>query len=341
MSTNSTDANITLHSPEELLREIPALLGFVPDQSLVAVLLDRAAVRCTLRWNLEEDLIQIAIRSIGIAHRAEADGAILAVYGDGTAADSTFVASLNRAADLLEEQGIQVHDLLWVSDDRWGSFMCSVEGCCPSEGRPVPTATSHLEVVRVAAGRPAVAANRRAILAALKVSPEPEDSPAFLKAKRVLQELSRRDIAELAVRTLTRSCAAESSITDDHARAVACHAVLVLAVQDVAVRDFVLGSVAASDLEPACAGEVLTRAALRAPERLRGSIAATAMAVLALDGQNSVALWRMAELAHGESLAQLIGSAVEAGLPPHEVRDLFASTLSDVRGQLEGLDVAR
>lgn len=339
MSTNDIHA-IKLASPEELIREIPALLGFIPDQSLVAVLLDRSAIRCTLRWNLEEDLIQIAIRSISIAHRAEADGAILAVYGDGAAADGTFVASLNRAADLLEEQGIQVHDLLWVSDHRWGSFMCSVEGCCPPEGRPLPAATSHLEAVRVAAGRPAVASNRRAVAAALSVSPEPEDSPAFLKAKGVLQELSHREVAELAFRTLARSCAAES-IMDEQARADAWLAVLVLAVQDVAVRDFVLGSVAASELDTGCAGEALTRAALVAPDRLRGRIAATAMAVLALDGQSSVALWRMAELAEGESLAQLISSAVEAGLPPQEVRQLFASTLPDVRGQLEDVDVAR
>lgn len=339
MSSNTDHPTITLNSPDDLLREVPALLGFVPQQSLVAVLLDRSTLRCTLRWDLEHDLTEQAIRLIGVAHRAEADGAILAIYAE--IPHEPFLAlAMNRAADLLEEQGIAVHDLLWVSQGRWGSYLCAQPTCCPEDGRPLPVTTPHLEVVRVADGRPAVATSREAVHAALEVQPEPEDSSAYRWATEALLDRPKGEVADLAVRALSRLCTSEPPAPRDSTQVATSRALLVLAVQDIAVRDFVIGSIAADCEDVGAAAEAVTQAALCAPERLRAAMAATAMAVVALDGQSSVALWRMHELAEGQSLAALLAAAVEAGFPPHEVRDLFASTLADVRGQLDELDPA-
>lgn len=336
MGSNSTYTTITLHSPEELIREVPALLGFVPQNSLVAVLLDRTSLRCTLRWDLEHELIAQAIRIIGIAHRAEADGAVLAVYADTSVAAKRFSNGINRAADLLEEQGIGVHDLLWVSEGHWGSYLCAEPTCCPEAGRPLPITTPHLEVSRVANGRPAVAPTREAVRRALEVRPEPEDSIVYQSARELLLGLPLSEVAELAVQTAERLSTVEPDSDDRHD--ATSRAILVEAVQHIPVRDFVLARLAVDCLDTAPAAAALTRAALQAPERLRGPIAATAMAVLALDGQSSVPLWTMNDLANGESLAALIAAAVQAGFPPAELRDLFASSLPDVVCQLEQRD---
>lgn len=341
MGFNSTDTTITLRNPEELLREVPALLGFVPQESLVAILLDRSTLRCTLRWDLEADLTEQAIRIIGIAHRAEADGAVLVLYTDTVGAAVPVRSELDRVADLLEEQGIAVHDLLWVSQGRWGSHLCAQPACCPSEGRPLPVTTAHLEVVRVAEGRRAVAASRQELRCGLEVRPEPEDSNSYRGAAEALVDLSRGEAAVRALRALEGLSTPEAASAVAAAQVASSRAFLALAVQDVAIRDYVLGTVAADCQDLRSTAEAVTQAALCAPERLRPVTAATAMALLALDGQSSVALWRMHELADGQSLAALVAAAVEAGFPPQELRDLFVTALPDVRRQLDELDHTR
>ncbi len=334
-----TNCQLKLHSPTELLVELPALIGFVPDESFVAVLLDQGTIRCTMRLDLDDDLTEAAIRTIGVAHQAEADEVITVIYTPYAGGDLPLQWEVGCVVDLLEEQGISVRDNLLVDGDRWWSYACINESCCPPDGNLLPDRTPVLEAERVATGRTTIAASRESAAAAFRVDPSRELPEGVLGDVQVaLEALNRCRRAEYAWEALTTLCslhgAPEWDLAVDEDLAASLQAVVAASLQDLLVRDYVLGQSAVGWSDLAAVSDALVQTALVAPPLLRPQVAATAMAVLAADGSNAVALWCMADLSEGESLTQLVRAGVEAGFPPDVIRSLFAAVLPEVTSRL-------
>ena len=337
--TARTNCQLKLHSPTDLLVELPALIGFVPDESFVAVLLDRGTVRCTMRMDLDDDLTEAAIRTIGVAHRAEADEVVTVTYTRYAGGDLPLQWEVGCVVDLLEEQGIAVRDNLLVDRDRWWSYACINESCCPPNGNPLPDRTPVLEAERVATGRTTIAASRENAAAAFTVDPGrelPED--VLAGAQVALEALTGTLRAEYALEALTTLCSLHEAPEEDSAvdedLATSLQAVVALSLQDLHVRDYLLGHSTNRWSDLAAPSDALVQTALVAPPSLRPQVAATAMGLLAADGSNAVALWCMADLSEGESLSQLVRAGVEAGFPPNEIRALFAAVLPEVNQRL-------
>ncbi len=133
---------LRLRTPADVVEAVPYLLGFHPRNSLVALSLRglRQRLGLVLRCDLPPPESRHLVAACAAAHLA-ADGAsqaVVAVYagGDGLAAldpHRPLVDALDRA---LREQGIGLHEALYVADGRWWSFFC-VAACCPAEGTPL------------------------------------------------------------------------------------------------------------------------------------------------------------------------------------------------------------
>ena len=330
------NAPLVLRNPADLLVELPAVLGFVPTESLVVLLVRGNDLRCTLRFDLLPDLTEAAIRAIAVAHRADADGALLALYTQNAGApEHPFATEVETVIGLLEEQGIDVRDALLVDGDRWWSYCCEDPGCCPPEGRPVPRRVAVLEADRAFRGRRPVAANRADAVTAFQLQ-QPLSREALRAAQETLGCYRSLDTAKFAfaaletlVRALTTASEDASDAQDDELRAI-----VALAVQDVHVRDYLLGRAIGTWTDLAAPCDALVTVALRSPDRLRSATAAAAMALLAADGTGSVGIRALAQHAAGSSLADLVISSMDAGLPPEDLREVLTVALPDVEQHL-------
>lgn len=131
--TITTEA-LVLNSPAQLVAGIPQLLGFTPDDSLIAVWLIDGSLLVTQRVDLDPALSSPS-EFFGAIERGPAspDEVILVVWQQG---ERTFD---DRIADLVAhaEERWDVRDVLWVADQRWGSLVCMDPECCPVAGRPI------------------------------------------------------------------------------------------------------------------------------------------------------------------------------------------------------------
>ena len=149
---------IRISSPAQLVAGIPALLGFRPTESPVAVLLEGRMLRCTMRIDLTEGVVAEAERIADISRRAGATAVLLVIYS--TRGSELWAGEVDQAIELLTSDGLTVSDALLVDDGRFWSFLCQDATCCPPEGRPVPAGVTELEVHRVAQGSLAVCESR-------------------------------------------------------------------------------------------------------------------------------------------------------------------------------------
>lgn len=333
MSDQIETSTLTLRSPADLLTELPALLGFHPSDSFIAVLSREHMLRCVVRVDLVDLDPEFAIRIVSVAHNAGADQVHAVVYTDrGETESLPHAVEMDHVRELLEEAGVQVMDILLATEARFWSYLCTGSACCPPEGRPLTQGTPVLEATRVRAGRLAIAASRAAAEQAYRLRPGLEPTEDALRTARLLLTRSapeRGRLAVDAVHALVRLAQDGQFGLDwvDDQLDEGFRAALILLIQDIQVRDLLLGTLASTPGSLSGPVEALIRAAVSSPEDLRPAVAATAAALLAAHGDDPVGLWAMLDHAEGQSLATLVQTGVEQGLPPESVRDAFAEAL--------------
>jgi hypothetical protein len=160
---------------------VPYLLGFVPSDSIVAVLLRDARVVLTARLDLPApgtagEAPEVLRELTGLRRRTGADHQILLGYGTAGEGRLLLTAMAGRV-------GRETFDVLWVEPDRWWSLTCTT-GCCPTEGTPYELTSHPLAAEAVLAGL--AAAPDRSAVAAMVRGPESTSTPDELA------ELTRR-----------------------------------------------------------------------------------------------------------------------------------------------------
>ncbi len=243
MSVVHERSNVVLRTPAEFAAAIPALLGFSPEASLVAVFLGEGRVIVTMRVDLPEDLEDFTEHATGVACRVGADAVVLAVCcprGVGALPHHPGVDTLIGA---LEDDGVAVKDALLIDSGRYWSYGCQSPQCCPPEGVHVPEDHA-LEAERVGAGMPAVAESRDAVIERYRPRPDLTAFPELLAEAAAILAVP---VAERARQCWdeVRILAANPPVPGD-AEAL-MRARLQVAMGDVRVRDFVMASIAASD----------------------------------------------------------------------------------------------
>jgi hypothetical protein len=347
----------------ELAAALPHLLGFRPAESLVVVSLrgrpGRAGDGGRIGLTARIDLPPAAYRPVAVGRLVEAIGSdspaavVLAVVSEasdevappvaaGTGAgrgrpggtpDLPHRALLEVAVPAFTAAGVPVRESLLVRRGRWWSYDCAESCCLPGAGTPLPAGTSPLAAASALAGQ-VVAADRAelerriapvGLLAAAGMARACDEVGSQLAART-----DRLGAAAVAAESWTLLEEAVQRLAPGTVRALPDPEVARLAwgLLDVDVRDRAMGWALGSS---AAAAEVLwTELTRRAPAPLDAA-PATLLAVTAWvrgDGAlANVALDRALSSRPDHRLALLLRSALDACIPPADVRRLIRESL--------------
>jgi hypothetical protein len=125
-------------TPDAVLAVVPHMLGFYPSQSLVVLGLgEQHRVTVTFRYDLPEpydhvlaaDIAQHAVYVLG---RERIRSALLVGYGP----EEFVLPVLAQTAARLGNHGIHLEEALRAEAGRYWSLLCDDPSCCPPEGRP-------------------------------------------------------------------------------------------------------------------------------------------------------------------------------------------------------------
>lgn len=161
MTTKPSASSFSLASPEEVLAYIPHALGFYPRNAVVLLIMQGTGLAATLRVDLprpengEDQSIPWTAQLVRLVHKVpDATSVFAAVYtgqaqgkGHGSLPRHELVEQLVPA---LVRSGIQVRDGWFVGVQRWHSYFCADDSCCPSEGFELPDLAlteTHLRMV--------------------------------------------------------------------------------------------------------------------------------------------------------------------------------------------------
>lgn len=137
----------------ELLAGLPALFGFAPRESLIAVSLegDRHRLGFRLRIDLPppEHHRHVADYLSAVLERNKA-GVVLLV----ACSDTPVLADplMHQVCDRLTGAGVHVVDAVRCDGARYWSYLCGDQECCPPEGRDYDATSSVLVAEAVASG---------------------------------------------------------------------------------------------------------------------------------------------------------------------------------------------
>jgi Domain of unknown function (DUF4192) len=191
---------LIIRNAADLVEGVPHLVGFHPQDSVVAVTLvgPRRRVGPVLRADLSHaragDWCGPGLARFAAEHGA--DAVLVVVFGSTPpSADGLPEKSLIPAlAEALGVAGVALVDALYVTADRWWSYVCVEPNCCPPGGTPRSAPAS--DGFASAAARAGLTAlpNRAALAATL----DPIAGPAAATLERAVQRAEEASIEAVA-----------------------------------------------------------------------------------------------------------------------------------------------
>jgi len=326
MTTHRPD--FELNRPGALIAALPAVLGFVPENSLVLVSLGGGELGSVMRVDLSEELVNRVGHLAEVAAAAEPDAAIAVIVD----ADGAHCPSCNeeyrQLCDVLTEALSQNDIELWAAHvvDRvalGGRWHC-VDGCGSSGPVDDPSA-SPLAAAAVLDGRRLYP--RRADLQAVIAVDDPAHSAELTDAVR--QQAARRRAAHRANPgrctrgDVENAMAAASRVASGQSLSEAELAKLGCALSDVQVRDILYALAVGEN-----AGEVESLWALLArtlppPWRVEALVLLAFSAYARGDGPLAgVSLEAALRCEPNHRMAGMLDTALQSGLRPEDIREL-------------------
>lgn len=324
-------ADFELNRPGALIAALPAVLGFVPENSLVVVSLGRGELGAVMRVDLSDGLVDGVGHLAEVAAAARPESAIAVIVdADGAQCPSCnedYRRLCSALADALSEHDIE----LWAAHvvDRvavGGRWHC-VDGC--GSGGPVddPSA-SPLAAAAVLEGRRLYP--RRADLQAVIAVDDPARS-AGLAARVTKQEARRReahrtDPVGRTRRDVRAAMAAASRIVAGRALSDTALANLGCALSDGQVRDILYALAVGENAGEAESLWALLARTLPPPWRVEALVLLAFSAYVRGDGPLAgVSLEAALRCAPGHRMAGMLDTALQSGLRPEDIRELAAT----------------
>lgn len=300
---------LKVRRPDELLAIIPYMIGFTPDESIVAAFVRSGRIVLTARMDITpesaSDELAERIDRLARQHRAHVL-ALVAYSADSLPANRL----LTRLMDRLGKH--KLTDVLYVGHGRWWSLTCGEE-CCPLTGTPFDPSSHPMSAAAVFAGLGARA--DRGELEAAVSGPSPAELPRVeALADELITELQQLDDSSAPIRLLASivEAGSEGGALDERNCLV-----LGLLVTEIGLRDLAWALIAPTNAEDHV--------------RLWGSVVAQvpptlAAAPLCLLG---MAAWlsgdgallnccceRLAQVAPEYSMGRLLAEVSDKALPP-------------------------
>ena len=189
---------LKVRRPDDLLAIIPYLVGFHPNESIVAAFIKSDRIVLTARIDLPPESAgdELAEQIDYLAKRHGAHALALVAY---SAASLPAHRLLTRLMDRLGNH--RLSDVLYVGHGRWWSLSCA-EDCCPLTGTPFDLSSHPLSAAAVFAGL-GTRANRQELEASVSGPPQRELARLQGLATSMLTELEHRDDPGAAARLMT------------------------------------------------------------------------------------------------------------------------------------------
>jgi hypothetical protein len=313
-----------LDHPGKLIAALPAMLGFVPEKSLVLVTMDRGGLGCAMRIDIADDTLPAARHLAEVAASTEPDLAVLTIVDEAGAACRMCVDEYRLITDEITSV-LDAHDVvLWAAHvvDRVveGATWRCVDGC-GSSGTVEDPSASPQAAAAVLDGRRLY--RRRDELVDVVAPIDAERSHGL--AERIQRAAhdggerpaaaARRDVEH--VMSTADALATGRPITDDDVAGIAC------ALTDPRVRDTLYAlSVGPTSAEAEALWSMLARV-LPAPWRAEALVLLAFSAYSRSDGPLAGVSLDAALQANPEHrMAGMLDQALQTGMRPERIREL-------------------
>ncbi|MDQ1696676.1 MAG: hypothetical protein QOJ03_2029 [Frankiaceae bacterium] len=316
----------------DIVAAVPYLLGFQPEESLVAVALQGPRQRLSFALRLDLAAVEciddvVAMLSERMT-RAAAQSVMLFVYtATGPGADAELPRA-GLAEELLRRLPMPVRDVVLVSGGRVWSYLCAEPECCPPGGRlldasapgTLALAAAHaLHGNAVLPDRDAVVASVAPLGGVAAVSLDQALERAATTYAAIGREDYRRAAQAVAADVLRRYREPPATMSDDEA------AQLVIGLHDVVLRDELIGWAHADEDALRLLAFDLARRALPPMDPPACTLLAW-MAYLHGDGLVAASALDRALASDADyRLAQLLSSALHGQVAPEELRRIMAA----------------
>jgi hypothetical protein len=322
--TTSKTPDFHLNRPGVLIAALPAVLGFVPEKSLVLVTVDRGEMGCVMRVDLSGELVHSLEQVAEVAAAARPDSAI-AVVVDEEGANCRMCDDEHRElADLLTtalaERGIELLAAHVVDRVAAGGRWHCADGC-GNAGTVEDPSASPLAVAAVLDGRRLYA--RRAELKQVieVIDPGHTGALAVMIADGKPDQADRPDDAaradiEAAIAASARIAEATGLDDDELVR-------LALALTDLRVRDTLYALAVGENAGEAESLWAELSRTLPEPWRAEALVLLAFSAYARGDGPLAgVSLEAALRVDPAHRMAGMLDTALQSGLRPEQIRDL-------------------
>ena len=321
-------ADFQLNRPGALIAALPAVLGFVPENSLVLVSLDGGELGSVMRIDLGDGLVDRIEHLAEVAAAAEPDAAI-AVVVDAEGAqcpgcNEEYRELCEMLREALSQNGIVLLAAHVVDRVAFGGRWHCADGCGASGEVDDPSA-SPLAVAAVLDGRRLYL--RRADLQAVVAVDDPEHSAglaATIEQQAVTREAAHRaDPAGCCRRDVQNAMAAAARVASGQSLPDAELAELGCALRDVQVRDTLYALAVGENAGPAESLWAVLARALPQPWRVEALVLLAFSAYARGDGPLAgVSLEAALRCEPDHRMAGMLDTALQSGLRPERIRDL-------------------
>lgn len=324
----TTEPDFMLNRPGALIAAVPAVLGFVPEKSLVLVTVDRGELGAVMRVDLSPRLADTVDHIAEVAAAARPDAAIAVIVdADGALCPMCAEDFRELAGTLSEVLALQDITLLAVhvvdQIAAGGQWHCA--DMCGARGTVDDPSSSPLAMAAVLDGR-RLYSRREELHQVIALT---DSARAQRLTRRIRRRLKVRDTEATetgdgrARRDIERTIAAVSNVRDGAVLSDAEVADLACGLTDLTVRD-TLYALAVGDkaAEAETLWAMLSRA-LPNPWRVEVLVLLAFSAYARGDGPLAGVALEAALRESGEHrMASMLDTALQSGLRPEKIRDL-------------------
>lgn len=318
MTTSQSD--FQLNRPGALIAALPAVLGFVPEKSLVLVTVDRGEMGCVMRVDLSPELFDTVGHVAEVAAAACPDAAIAVVVdADGAGCrlcNDEYRGLAETLRNCLAGNGIELLDFHIVDRVATGGAWHSLDG---SWGTIDDPSASPLAMAAVLDGR-RLYARRDELQQVIEVT----DDAASTALAGVIRE--QADVGVDAARDIEEAMAAAERVAaggelpDDALARLAC------ALTDPQVRDTLYALAVGDGAAQAEALWAVLSRTLPAPWRVEALVLLAFSAYARGDGPLAgVSLEAALVCDPTHRMAGMLDTALQSGMRPEQIRELAAT----------------
>lgn len=309
-----------LSDPGDLVRNVSAILGFAPVESLVLILVGRGELQAVLRVDLgEAPGMGTAVQLADLVAGQNVDGAIAVVVSEKAASSSAYgkrlLALIGHVTDELDRRGSQLFGAVQVDRIAQGGRWSCMDGCGVAGVLEDP-ASSVMAAAVVADGR-RLYGSREEMAATVAV-----DTGRVAAVARHLDEVEPVDCVAVAVRSAVaamRLVVSGATLSDGESARIGASLV------DMRVRDALMNVGGTSDMAAAERLWTLLARVLPEPFRVEALTLLAFSAFLRGDGPLAgVALEAALDDVPDHRMAGMLDVALQSGMRPEMLRGLVA-----------------